>query len=85
MCDLDPRFNIRRKMAWISVYSVLTILVALGFFIAFGGEEQRQNIEAANGILITIIGSFTTLIAGYGVSVSIDDLKKMGLNKTNRG
>lgn len=79
MCDLDPRFNIRRKQAQRSLMFLFGTVIAMIPFLIWAGPEQRANLEALTPILSIILICLTGIAGHYGYMVSKDDLKKMEL------
>ena len=76
MCDLDPKFKIRRNMAKSSMFGIGGVLVVMVIVIFLGTSEIRENMEVVTPVINMILGVLASLVAGYGVSVSYDDIDK---------
>ena len=62
---LDPKYNVRRRMAKTSFALLIGTVFALLAIVVWGDEHVPAKLTAASGILIMILGCFTSIIGGY--------------------
>jgi hypothetical protein len=64
------RWETRRKMAWISLITLVMMSAAAFFF--------NENLDKAEGIINTLIIGFTTIIGSYIGFATLDDKNHIG-------
>lgn len=72
----DPRFNNRRKMAWISF---IFIIFVGGGLVIYGSmvDEASIRIERISFIIGTVFGVLTTIVVSYFTSTTVTDVNDL--------
>lgn len=73
--SLDPRLNIRRRMAQISFFVILLTLCAVLGIVFWGNDGSAARLTAATGITSTILLCLVGIVTEYVVCSQRNDEK----------
>lgn len=70
---LNPRFQVRRRMAKTAFITIILLTVTILGIVFFGSATTASNLQAATPVLITLVGSLIATVGHYNQLVYSTD------------
>jgi len=78
---VEAKLQVRRRMAKTSFAMLLLTLAALMVAVFQGDKDTAEVLTSAQGIIIMILGCFTSIVGGYMGIAHHQDLKDVDKNQ----